>query len=164
MSSGHRHPRRSLGLRATRAAAVALLASGCGGNASQSQRRAILSSIRGYVIAVDTNNAAAACKLVTPTGQQAAVNRVNALAKSGQFVGVRPAQTCVQAFRDVHPGGPKRPELSADPLAFTQLDGARVTISGGSARVARPIVPIVDFGAEAALIQTHGTWLLTELI
>jgi hypothetical protein len=160
MPNGKPHLGRRLGVSA---AAVALLAGGCGGSTIQSQRRTILSSVRAYVIAVDTNNAAAACKLVTPAGQQAAVKKVNPLVKSGQFVGLRTAHTCVQAFRDLHPGGPKRPGLSADPLAFTQLDEAHVTITGASATVAHPIVPVVDLGAEAALIQAHGRWLLTEL-
>jgi hypothetical protein len=162
MTKGKR-PLARLGFSVGGAATVALLACGCGGSASQAQRRTILSSIRAYVIAVDTNNAAAACKLVTPTGQEAAVDKVNALVKSGQFGGLRPADNCVQAFRGLHPGGPKRPGLSADPLAFAQLDKAHVTITGVSATVAHPVVPVVDFGAAAALIQTHGAWLLAEL-
>lgn len=162
MSDSRLHQARRLSF-GVATAAVALLASGCGGSTSQSQRRTILASVRAYVIAVDTSSAAAACKLVTPAGQQAAVDKVNALVKSGQFAGLRTAQNCVQAFGDLHPGGPKRPGLSADPLAFTQLGKARVTITGASATVANPIVPVVDFGAEATLIQVHGMWLLTEL-
>ena len=141
------------------AASIAALAClpGCGGGGS-GQDQAVKQAVQQFLSAVGRGDGAAACKHVTPSGQQALANQIAAATKSTRTVS---CQLIITEIGKLLPAEVKTGLQNAQVSKVT-VNGASASVRDQDIHAARGnLQPFLQGGPSTKLQRVGGVWMVT---